>query len=981
MAGTVIAVSGCCRRGGPGGNGGSGGLVGVDARPVATPDPVDFGTVGTGTTHSIGLVISNSGTGILNVQSAAASGDSSYQVSTVKDVTLEAAGKFTVNVRFTPQTDGPHDGQLTVSSDSPDLPTLVIPLKGVAFSFKVQVVPSELDFGEVQVGTQSQARTVTVTNTAAAAETIGVGPLGGLSAAEFSASPTGSQANVAAGKSISVAVTFAPKSPSADGQNEQATLPVTACDGCAPVDVALTGRGVDTELVFDPPYVSFPSVPQGTTATQLVFVEAISTPHDAKSPIVATLTAPPALVSPATPGLTVSPADQSGNPATWPGSLSPPGGTYFLVTYAPGTGAPSSANDLVDVAYTDGTVVKPPAQLPVSLGEAGSPCQSIVANPTSVNFGTVLAGKTSSKTVVLTNNGPQLCNLTNLEINPNDQFDEFGLTGGTIPQLALAPGKSQTLTVTFAPQKNTPPLMRRAMLTMQTSDQTVPSINVPLTGLMQNAYYANSAWPKWHHDNANSGLSPADTSANAGKLAWKMNIGKPVGLSGEFATYIHSPVIGKDPNPPGDDIVYMLGYGDWNPSPKRGQAGSGAGQFIAFDGPSGTQLWSTPMTGPEASAQESTPTIVADNSIFLMTGGEQSYYPQFYHIGPNGSILWSGVQAIGGATFPCNFDASGATDCSKAGGTTSINDGFDTCPGFDNSGILYLFDDDQPGCDTYSSTASAANGGPTLQWSATDTMAKAHIESFSGALTDQSQSVFSWGGYVISFDAKGTELWSVANGNGLMTDGWAAKKSNACENDSKGSPAISGDGTEAVVAFGGYLTSCTSGGGYGSSGGGSAPSGNLTGGIVGINLQKGTVDWGWQWNSVPPPPAPYNNNGSYPSALVAYSSPASLGDGGWVMGWVDGIYAFDPPAPGTTPPAATIRWHVPAGLVLSSPAVGNDGTVFVGSTDGNFYAIDGVHGTVKWTYPVGAAINSSPAIGSDGSVYFTADDGNLYALR
>ncbi|HUB07033.1 MAG TPA: PQQ-binding-like beta-propeller repeat protein, partial [Myxococcales bacterium] len=106
---------------------------------------------------------------------------------------------------------------------------------------------------------------------------------------------------------------------------------------------------------------------------------------------------------------------------------------------------------------------------------------------------------------------------------------------------------------------------------------------------------------------------------------------------------------------------------------------------------------------------------------------------------------------------------------------------------------------------------------------------------------------------------------------------------------------------------------------------------------------------------------------------------ASLGNGSWVMGWMDGVYAFAPPANGTG--AATQLWKYPTGLVLSSPAVGGDGTVFVGSSDGNFYAIDGATGQLKWKHGVGAAVNSSPAIGSDGSVYFAADDGNLYALR
>jgi outer membrane protein assembly factor BamB len=97
------------------------------------------------------------------------------------------------------------------------------------------------------------------------------------------------------------------------------------------------------------------------------------------------------------------------------------------------------------------------------------------------------------------------------------------------------------------------------------------------------------------------------------------------------------------------------------------------------------------------------------------------------------------------------------------------------------------------------------------------------------------------------------------------------------------------------------------------------------------------------------------------------------------MGWLDGVYTFDPPASGLG--NATQRWYVPTGLVLSSPAVGADGTIFVGSTDGNLYAINNTTGAVKFKYSVGAAINSSPAIGSDGTVYFAADDGNLYAVR
>jgi eukaryotic-like serine/threonine-protein kinase len=66
------------------------------------------------------------------------------------------------------------------------------------------------------------------------------------------------------------------------------------------------------------------------------------------------------------------------------------------------------------------------------------------------------------------------------------------------------------------------------------------------------------------------------------------------------------------------------------------------------------------------------------------------------------------------------------------------------------------------------------------------------------------------------------------------------------------------------------------------------------------------------------------------------------------------------------------------GSVLSSPAVAN-GTIYVGSSDHNFYAINLDSGTLKWKFKAKGRIASSPAI-SDGIVYFGSWDGAFYAL-
>ena len=58
------------------------------------------------------------------------------------------------------------------------------------------------------------------------------------------------------------------------------------------------------------------------------------------------------------------------------------------------------------------------------------------------------------------------------------------------------------------------------------------------------------------------------------------------------------------------------------------------------------------------------------------------------------------------------------------------------------------------------------------------------------------------------------------------------------------------------------------------------------------------------------------------------------------------------------------------GRVSSSPAIGSDGTVYVGSEDNKLYAINGKSGVKLWEFETGSHVwISSPVIGSDGTVY------------
>jgi predicted small lipoprotein YifL len=70
-----------------------------------------------------------------------------------------------------------------------------------------------------------------------------------------------------------------------------------------------------------------------------------------------------------------------------------------------------------------------------------------------------------------------------------------------------------------------------------------------------------------------------------------------------------------------------------------------------------------------------------------------------------------------------------------------------------------------------------------------------------------------------------------------------------------------------------------------------------------------------------------------------------------------------------------------SGNVKSFPAIGSDGTVYVGSQDNMLYAINGKSGVKLWEFETGDNVSSSPVIGSDGTVYVGSDDNKLYAIK
>ena len=112
--------------------------------------------------------------------------------------------------------------------------------------------------------------------------------------------------------------------------------------------------------------------------------------------------------------------------------------------------------------------------------------------------------------------------------------------------------------------------------------------------------------------------------------------------------------------------------------------------------------------------------------------------------------------------------------------------------------------------------------------------------------------------------------------------------------------------------------------------------------------------------------------------VMSYSAPESSA----VMFHFNARHTGDySPVAGTTGTAATRLWDFTTGGFGAdpSPTIAN-GTVYIGSDDRNFYALNATTGAQVWTNTTGYTIASTPAI-YHGTVYFGSEDHYVYALN
>ena len=108
--------------------------------------------------------------------------------------------------------------------------------------------------------------------------------------------------------------------------------------------------------------------------------------------------------------------------------------------------------------------------------------------------------------------------------------------------------------------------------------------------------------------------------------------------------------------------------------------------------------------------------------------------------------------------------------------------------------------------------------------------------------------------------------------------------------------------------------------------------------------------------------------------LGADASPAVADDGTVYVATFSGLLC-------AVSPEGVVNWRFAAGREIhSAPCIGDDGTVYFGCRDRKFYAVSAA-GRLKWTFPTDGWVDSGPALAADGTIYFGSWDGTFYALH
>jgi outer membrane protein OmpA-like peptidoglycan-associated protein len=246
----------------------------VSVLPDPGGTPIDFGEAlaGTASTTTFTFRVENTGDAQLDASLSEAGADRADWTYAPGATTFSlAAGEVRdIDATFTPSAGGARSASVTFTDQDglSTAPTATFDLSGTGHAPALEVDVAALDFGSQSVGTQSSARTATITNGGDADLTVTSVSVTGGNAPQWSATGFTGALLLGPGESLAIDVRFAPTA--AGAQN--ATLSIDSDSPVAPASaqVALRGDGVGASgLTLSPLALTFGAVDVQTGARPL----------------------------------------------------------------------------------------------------------------------------------------------------------------------------------------------------------------------------------------------------------------------------------------------------------------------------------------------------------------------------------------------------------------------------------------------------------------------------------------------------------------------------------------------------------------------------------------------------------------------------------------------------------------------------------------------------------------------------------------
>ncbi len=452
---------------------------------------LDFGSVTAGTSKTLTLTASNTGTASITVSSASISSQYFSLSAPTLPIAVLAGQSVPITLVFTPHAAGSFSATVSVSSNATNNPaTFALAGTGVAASGQLTLSSANENFGNVIVGS-NQSLSETLTNTGGSSVQISQV---GITGTGFTLSGITTPMTLTAGQSTSVSVTFAPLSAASDSGN----LTITSNAATPTLTVPLAGAGVATgTLGSNPTSLSFGSVTVGN-----------------KQSLSGTVT------NTGGSSVTISQVGISGigltlSGITTPVTLAAGQSTTFSATFMPASAGSVNGNVTITSNASNSTTTIPWSGTGVTPGALGS-------NPTSLSFGSVIVGGKQSLSETLTNTGGSSVTISQVGVSGTG----FTLSGITAP-VSLTAGQSATFSATFTP---TSAGSASGAITI-TSNASNPTVTIPLagTGVAPGALGSSPSSLSFGNVIVGSNQSLSETLTNTGASSVTIS---QVGISG-----------------------------------------------------------------------------------------------------------------------------------------------------------------------------------------------------------------------------------------------------------------------------------------------------------------------------------------------------------------------------------------------------------------------------------------------------------------